>query len=77
MTAEPTLRRYVLREDRPLEGWAFIVIGDDGFFAAVSDERCHRTILARDVLPKLGAVYVGELGPTDRAINLQPELFKP
>lgn len=25
-------------------------------------ERCHRTILARDILPKLGAVYGGELG---------------
>jgi uncharacterized protein YeaO (DUF488 family) len=33
-------------------------------------ERCHRTLLARDILPKLGAIYVGELGPTDRAIQL-------
>lgn len=24
-------------------------------------ERCHRTILARDILPKLGATYRGEL----------------
>ena len=23
-------------------------------------ERCHRTLLARDILPKLGAVYMGE-----------------
>lgn len=24
-------------------------------------ERCHRTVLARDILPKLGAIYCGEL----------------
>lgn len=27
-------------------------------------ERCHRTLLARDILPKLGAVYGGELAKT-------------
>lgn len=27
-------------------------------------ERCHRTLLARDILPKLGAVYGGELTKT-------------
>ena len=26
-----------------------------------SAERCHRTILGREILPKLGAVYCGEL----------------
>lgn len=29
-------------------------------------ERCHRTILARDILPKLGAIYAGELEPVKR-----------
>ncbi|MDO9016125.1 MAG: DUF488 family protein [Deltaproteobacteria bacterium] len=26
-------------------------------------ERCHRTLLARDILPKLGATYAGERAP--------------
>lgn len=34
---EVVLRRYVLRSDGHGEGWAKIVIGSDGFFAAVSD----------------------------------------
>jgi uncharacterized protein YeaO (DUF488 family) len=34
-------------------------------------ERCHRTLLARDILPRFGAVYHGEL-PTSRA---QCDLF--
>ena len=29
-------------------------------------ERCHRTILARDILPKLGAEYCGEVYPYDK-----------
>ena len=32
----------------------------------VNAERCHRTMLARDILPKLGAVYIGEITPAQR-----------
>ena len=32
-----TLRRYHLPNSAPLEGWAIIVLGSDGFFSAVSD----------------------------------------
>ncbi len=28
----------------------------------VDHEQCHRTLLARDILPKLGAEYAGEIG---------------
>lgn len=35
-------------------------------------ERCHRTLLARDILPRLGAVYGGELG----AAKPQGEMFR-
>lgn len=31
------LRRYYLPNSDPLEGWAIIVLGSDGFFSAVSD----------------------------------------
>ena len=29
----------------------------------VDHEQCHRTLLARDILPKLGATYMGEVAP--------------
>lgn len=35
-------------------------------------ERCHRTLLARDILPRLGAVYGGELVAT----KPQGEMFR-
>ena len=35
-------------------------------------ERCHRTLLARDILPTLGAVYGGELVAT----KPQGEMFR-
>ena len=30
-------------------------------------ERCHRTVLAREILPKLGAIYASELEPVKRS----------
>lgn len=29
----------------------------------VDHEQCHRTLLARDILPRLGATYMGEVAP--------------
>ena len=44
--------------------------------------RCHRTLLARDILPKLGAEYGGELtaalqGTAPPAALRQTDLFRP
>jgi len=39
-------------------------------------ERCHRTILARDILPKLGATYCGEVYPHDKngIADVEPDM---
>ena len=36
-----------------------------------SPERCHRTILARVILPALGAKYVGELASHRKSIDIE------
>lgn len=40
-----------------------------------SDQRCHRVLLARDILPRLGAVYRGELEePKERGLFDAPRV---
>ena len=42
----------------------------------VDHEQCHRTLLARDILPKLGATYMGESGAGGGDVTSRPDAFE-
>lgn len=72
-TEEETWRQYVpaflaemrtsLRAHQP--AWEALLVRPRVVLACycVDRERCHRTLLARDILPTLGATYRGEATP--------------